>query len=49
MFEPPLFREQRPEVMHALMHAHPFATLVSTAGGRLTADHLPLVVRNNFV
>ncbi len=44
MFEPPLFREQRPEVMHALMHAHPFATLVSKAGGRLMADHLPLVV-----
>ena len=44
MYEPPLFREDRLDVMHASMRAHPFATLVSTTDGRLTADHLPLVL-----
>ena len=44
MFQPPLFREDRIEVMHALMRAHPFATLVNSATGPLTADHVPLVL-----
>jgi len=44
MFLPPLFREDRIDVMHALMRAHPFATVVSAARGGLTADHLPLVL-----
>lgn len=44
MFQPPLFREDRIDVMHALMTAHPFATLVSSAAGQLTADHVPLVL-----
>ena len=44
MFQPPVFREDRIEVMHDLMRAHPFATLVSTFAGRLSADHVPLVV-----
>jgi len=44
MFQPPLFREERVEVMHALMIENPFATLVSSATGGLTADHVPLVV-----
>ena len=30
--------------MHALMRAHPFATIVSSATGGLTADHVPLVL-----
>ncbi|MEM8869482.1 MAG: FMN-binding negative transcriptional regulator [Pseudomonadota bacterium] len=42
MYEPPLFREDRVDVMQALMHAHPFATLVSSATGTLSADHVPL-------
>ena len=44
MFQPPVFREDRVEVMHALMREHPFATLVSSATGTLTADHVPLVL-----
>ncbi|MCF6303116.1 MAG: FMN-binding negative transcriptional regulator [Devosiaceae bacterium] len=44
MFQPPIFREARIEVMHALMKNHPFATLVSLASGHLSADHLPLVL-----
>lgn len=44
MFQPPIFREERTEPMHAMMRAHPFATLVSSATGALTADHVPLVL-----
>lgn len=44
VYEPPLFREDRVDVMHEVMRAHPFATLVSNLNGRLTADHLPLVI-----
>lgn len=44
MFQPPVFREDRPEVMRAMMRAHPFATLVSAAAGPLAADHVPLVL-----
>jgi len=44
MFQPPVFREDRIDVMQALMTAHPFATLVSSATGQLSADHIPLLL-----
>ncbi len=45
MFQPPVFREDRPDIMHDLMRAHPFATIVSSATGGLSADHVPLVLK----
>ena len=42
MYQPPHFREDRLEVMHDLIKANPFATLVSTQAGSLAADHIPL-------
>lgn len=47
MFQPPVFREERTEVMDELILAHPFATIVSSATGRLTADHVPLVLKRD--
>lgn len=44
MQQPPVFSEDRIPVMHDLMIAHPFATLVSAATGPLSADHVPLVL-----
>ncbi len=44
VYQPALFREDRIDVMHDLMRAHPFALLVSCISGSPTADHLPLVV-----
>jgi len=44
MYQPTHFREDRIDVMHDLMRAHPFASLVSLQAGGLAADHLPLVV-----
>ena len=41
MYLPSHFAESRSEVMHALMQAHPFATLVTQGGMGLSADHLP--------
>jgi len=48
MYQPAMFREDRVDVMHALMRARPFATLVSTLGGAAQADHLPLVVHEEL-
>lgn len=44
MFEPPIFEETRVPVMHDLMQAHPFATVISTLDDLLNADHLPFVL-----
>lgn len=45
MFQPPIFEENRPEVMYDMMMAHPFATIVSLLEGCLNADHVPLVLK----
>lgn len=42
MYLPAHFAETRPEVLHALLREHPFATLVTQGGKGLNADHLPL-------
>jgi len=42
MYLPGHFAETRAEVLHDLMRAHPFATLVTQGGKGLNADHLPL-------
>lgn len=44
MYEVAAFRETRIEVMHALIRAHPLATLVTVCGGIAEANHLPLLV-----
>lgn len=43
MYLPDSFREDRTEVLHSLIRAHPFATLVINHGGALAADHVPLL------
>jgi transcriptional regulator len=42
MYLPGHFAESRSEVLHTLMRAQPFATLVTQGTDGLTADHLPL-------
>ena len=49
MFQPPVFREDRQDVMQELIEAHPFATIVSSVTGGLTADHVPLVLKSHSV
>jgi len=44
MYQVAAFREERIEVMHALIRAHPLAMLVTNTGGALEADHLPLLI-----
>jgi transcriptional regulator len=43
MYNPKHFEESRPEVLRALMRAHPLATLVTLADAKLTANHIPVV------
>lgn len=44
MYQPPLFREDRLDVMHAFVRAHPFGLLVSAATGGLMANAVPFVL-----
>ncbi len=44
MYQPPAFREERVEVLHALMRAHPFATLIISPATGIEANHLPLLL-----
>lgn len=42
MYVPPHFEEPRVEVMHELIRARPFATLVTLSSDGLNANHIPL-------
>lgn len=42
MYLPAYFKETRPEVMHALMRAHPLCTLVTQGDSGLVANHVPV-------
>jgi transcriptional regulator len=44
MYIPSSFAEQRPDVLHAFMREHSFATLVTTGPEGLVATHLPLLL-----
>jgi transcriptional regulator len=44
MYTPPAFREDRPEVLRALILAHPLATLVTGGAGGLIANLVPFVL-----
>ncbi len=42
MYVPEKFREQRPEVLHGLMQAHPLAALIATGEAGIIANHVPM-------
>jgi transcriptional regulator len=44
MYMPSHFSEERIEVLHALIQAHPLAALVSLQAGELEANHIPFIV-----
>lgn len=44
MYLPKHFAEPRNEVMHALMRAHPLATLITLGAQGLDANHIPLLL-----
>jgi transcriptional regulator len=44
MYQPPHHREDRLDVQHALIHAHPFGTLVTLCGGSIVANSIPFVL-----
>jgi len=44
MYTPPMFREERPEVLHGLIRAQPLATLVTHGAGGLTANLIPFIL-----
>ena len=46
MYRPPAFREDRVEVLHAAMRAHPLAALVTAGPGGLIANHVPFLIED---
>ena len=44
MYIPPMFREERPEMLHGLIRAHPLATLVTQGANGLTANIVPFTL-----
>jgi transcriptional regulator len=44
MYLPAHFAEQRPEALHALMRAHPLATLVVPTADGIEANHVPMLL-----
>jgi len=44
MYIPPMFREERPEVLHGLIRAHPLATLITHGADGLTANLAPFIL-----
>jgi transcriptional regulator len=42
MYLPAQFCEDRPDVIHALIHSHPLATVVAMTDAGLIANHVPL-------
>jgi transcriptional regulator len=44
MYQPPLFREDRLEVQHELIRAHPFGLLISAGPAGLVANPFPFVL-----
>lgn len=44
LYNPPLFRETRPEILHAAIRAHPLAHLVSAHEGEVIATPVPLLL-----
>jgi len=42
MYIPSHFEERRPEVLHALMRAHPLATIITLTSSGIAANHIPL-------
>jgi transcriptional regulator len=44
MYQPAAFREDRLEILHALIRAHPLATLITAGAGGLIANLVPFIV-----
>ena len=44
MYQPPAFREDRIEVQHALIRAHPLGMLITAGPGGLMANPIPFLV-----
>ena len=49
MYQPALHRETRPEVMEALIAAHPFGLLISTGPEGLLANGVPFLMREGVL
>jgi len=49
MYTPAHFREDRPEVLHALIREFPLGTLVTTTADGLSANHIPFLLEDGVL
>jgi transcriptional regulator len=49
MYQPSAFREERLEILHALIRAHPLATLITSGPGGLLANLVPFILADTGV
>ncbi|MFN8523114.1 MAG: FMN-binding negative transcriptional regulator [Chloroflexota bacterium] len=47
MYKPDAFREERLDVLHGLIEAHPFGTLVTSDASGLIANHVPFLLHSD--
>jgi transcriptional regulator len=47
MYQPSLHREDRTDVQHALIEAHPFGLFISTGPDGLLANGLPFILKRD--
>ncbi|MSQ28346.1 MAG: FMN-binding negative transcriptional regulator [Dehalococcoidia bacterium] len=47
MYIPDAFAERNAEQLHAFIHVHSFATLITSDGGVLNASHIPLLLETD--
>ena len=47
MYQPPHFREDRLDVLHALIAAQPLGLLITSGPGGLQANHVPFLIDSN--
>ena len=44
MYQPPHFREERLDVLHALIESHPLGLLITAGPGGLQANNVPFLI-----
>ena len=44
MYQPPKFKEERPEVLHDLIRSHPLGLLITSGSSGLNADLVPFLI-----
>ena len=48
MYQPPIFKEERLDIMHDLIRSNNFCTLVTSVDDNLSAEHIPMMLHSEI-